>query len=35
MHQPQPVPAPPHCAIWLATRGRSRRAKFTSFRRVT
>ena len=35
MHQPQPVPAPPHCDIWLGTRGCSRRAKFSNFRRVT
>jgi hypothetical protein len=35
MHQPHPVPAPPHSESWLATRGLVCRVKLTSFRRLT
>ena len=35
MHQPQPVPAPPHSESRLGTCGLVRRTKFSSFRRET
>jgi len=35
MHQPQPVPAPPHSESWLGTFGWCSRTQFTSFCRET
>ena len=34
-HQPQPVPAPPHCESWLATHGFCVRTNATSLRWLT